>query len=305
MLDVGSGTGILSIFAAQAGAKKVFAVEASSLAELSKEGIKENGLENIIEVFHGKAEDFRLPDGISHVDIIVSEFMGFYLLHEGMLDSVLMARERFLKPGGFLFPDRAIIYLSPCAVPSLFDDWENVSGIKMTKFAEQLRKQKSSKPEVLIVQKEHLLADDIVVAFLDLNDISPGELDRIDFNEVIVAKKDGKFQGVCLWFEVLFPSNDMEEDIVLSTHPQCAPTHWKQTVVPLPENIETVEPLTPIAFKLVIQRHPENYRHYNLILEILDPDEVEHPLPCDCHATKCILSKAHLASLAGNGLQSA
>lgn len=305
MLDVGSGTGILSIFAAQAGAKKVFAVEASSLAELSKEVIKENGLENTIEVFHGKAEDFRLPDGISHVDIIVSEFMGFYLLHEGMLDSVLMARERFLKPGGFLFPDRAIIYLSPCAVPSLFEDWENVSGIKMTKFAEQLRKQKSSKPEVLIVQKEHLLADDIVVAFLDLNDISPGELDRIDFNEVIVAKKDGKFQGVCLWFEVLFPSNDMEEDTVLSTHPQCAPTHWKQTVVPLPENIETVEPLTPIAFKLVIERHPENYRHYNLILEILDPDEVEHPLPCDCCMTKCILSKAHLASLSGNGLQSA
>jgi hypothetical protein len=191
-------------------------------------------------------------------------------------------------------------------LPSLFDDWEDVNGIKMTKFAEQLRKQKSSKPEVFVLPKEHLLADDIVVAFLDLNDISPGELDRIDFNEVIVAKKEGKFQGVCLWFDVLFPSNDMEEDVTLSTHPQCKPTHWKQTVIPLPANIETVEPLTPIAFKLTIQRHPENYRHYNLILEILDPesDEVEHPLPCDCNMTKCILSKTHLASLAeNNGFQ--
>lgn len=298
----------MSILAAQAGAKKVFAVEASNLAELSKEVIKQNGFENVIEVYHGRAEDFRLPEGMSYVDIIVSEFMGFYLLHEGMLDSVLLARERFLRPGGYLFPDRAIIYLSPCTMPSLFDDWENVSGIKMTKFAEQLRKQKSSKPEVLIVQKEQLLADDIVVAFLDLNDISPGELDRIDFNEVIVARKDGKFQGVCLWFDVLFPSNDMEEDVSLSTHPQCPPTHWKQTVIPLPENIETVEPLTPIAFRLAIQRHPENYRHYNLILEILDPEseDVEHPLPCDCNMTKCILSKAHLASLAeNNGFQNA
>jgi hypothetical protein len=276
------------------------------LAELSKEVIKENGFENVIEVYHGMAEHFRLPEGMTHVDIIVSEFMGFYLLHEGMLDSVLLARERFLKPGGYLFPDRAIIYLSPCALPSLFDDWEDVNGIKMTKFAEQLRKQKSSKPEVFVLPKEHLLADDIVVAFLDLNDISPGELDRIDFNEVIVAKKEGKFQGVCLWFDVLFPSNDMEEDVTLSTHPQCKPTHWKQTVIPLPANIETVEPLTPIAFKLTIQRHPENYRHYNLILEILDPesDEVEHPLPCDCNMTKCILSKTHLASLAeNNGFQ--
>lgn len=277
------------------------------MAELSKDVIKENGFEDVIEVFYGRAEDFRLPVGIQHVDIIVSEFMGFYLLHEGMLDSVLIARDRFLKPGGFLFPDRAIIYLSPCSLPSLFDDWEDVSGIKMTKFAEQLRKQKSNKPEVVVVQKEHLLADDTVVAFLDLNDISPGELDRIDFNEVIIANKDGNFQGVCLWFDVLFPSNDMEEDVVLSTHPKCQPTHWKQTVIPLPENIETVEPSTPIAFKLAIQRHPANFRHYNLILEILDPlsDDVEHPLPCDCNMTKCILSKAHLASLAeSNGLQS-
>lgn len=292
----------MSIFAAQAGAKKVFSVEASNLAELSKEVIKENGFQNIIEVHNIKVEDFKLPQGISHVDIIISEFMGFYLLHEGMLDSVLLARERFLKPGGFLFPDRAIIYLSPCALPSLFDDWENVSGIKMTTFAEQLRKQKSSKPEILVILKEHLLADDIVVAFLDLNDITPGELDRIDFNEVIVAKQNGKFQGVCLWFDVLFPSNDMDHDVVLSTHPHCKPTHWKQTVIPLPENIETVEPGTPIAFKMTIQRHSVNYRHYNLILEMLDPesDDVEHPLPCDCNFTKCILSKAHLAALAEN-----
>mgnify|MGYP003530020246 CR=1 FL=1 len=201
------GTGILSIFAAQAGAKKVFAIEASNLAELSKEVIKENGFEDVIEVFNMKVEDFTLA-GFEHVDIIVSEFMGFFLVHEGMLDSVLLARDRFLKPGGHLFPDRAIIYLSPCAIPSLFDNWENVSGVKMTKFAEQLRQQKSNKPEVLLIEKDHLLADEIVVAFLDLNDISPVELDKIDFKEVIVAKKDGNFQGVALWFDVLFPSND-------------------------------------------------------------------------------------------------
>ncbi len=278
------------------------------MANLSKEVIKENGFEEIIEVCNTKVEDFKLPEGIPNVDIIISEFMGFYLLHEGMTDSVLLAREKFLKPGGHLFPDRAIIYLSPCSVPSLFDDWKNVSGIKMMKFAEQLRKQKSSKPEVLNVQKEHLLSDEIVVAFLDLNDISPDELDRIDFNEVIVARREGKFQGVCLWFEVLFPSSDNYSDVVLSTHPQCRPTHWKQTVIPLPENIENVEPSTPIAFKLTIQRNPSKCRHYNLILEILDPnsEDVEHPLPCDCNFTTCILSKAHLAKLVeGNGFQNA
>lgn len=225
--------------------------------------------------------------------------MGFYLLHEGMLDSVLLARDRFLKSDGLLFPDRAIIYCSPCALPSHFENWENVSGVKLTRFAEHLRKQKSSKPEIIDIKNEELLADDTVIAFLDLNDVSALDLERFDFNEVIVARKVGKFQGVCLWFDVLFPSNDENDDVILSTHPQAEPTHWKQTVIPLPANIETVEPLSPIAFKLIIQRNIENSRQYHLLLEILDPssDNVQHPLPCDCQLTKCILSKAHLASL--------
>lgn len=50
VMDVGCGTGILSIFCAQAGAKKVFAVEASNLANLAKEIVKENKFENVIEV---------------------------------------------------------------------------------------------------------------------------------------------------------------------------------------------------------------------------------------------------------------
>lgn len=227
--------------------------------------------------------------------------MGFYLLHEGMLDSVLLARDRFLKPGGLLFPDRAIIYCTPCSLPSQFDDWEDVSGIKMSKFAEHLRKQKSSKPEIQNISKECLLADDTVIAFLDLNDISPLDLDRFDFNEVIVATNSGKFQGVCIWFDVLFPSADdnmSNDNVTLSTHPEAEATHWKQTIIPLPANVETLEPLTPVAFHLIIQRNPENSRHYHLLLEILDPssEDVQHPLPCDCHMTKCILAKAHLAS---------
>lgn len=110
---MGSGTGILSIFCAQAGAAKVYAVEASNLVNLCSEIIKENEFQNVIDVFHQKIEDFRLPDS-QKVDIIVSEWMGFYLLHEGMLDSVIYARDNFLKDDGLLFPDKAIIYLSPC-----------------------------------------------------------------------------------------------------------------------------------------------------------------------------------------------
>ncbi|CRL04396.1 CLUMA_CG017482, isoform A [Clunio marinus] len=309
VLDVGSGTGILSIFAAQAGASQVFAVEASNLAKLSQEIIKENNFENVIKVFNCRIEDFQLPESVDKVDIIISEWMGFYLLHEGMLDSVLLARDRFLKPGGLLFPDRAILYCSPCNLPTHFDNWDNVSGVKMSKYAECLRKQKSSKPEIINIDKDCLIADDIVIAFLDLSDISTTELNRIDFNEVIIARKSGKFQGLCIWFDVLFPcGDDNEEEVILSTHPQAQSTHWKQTIIPLPSNIETFEPLDPIAFKLIVQRNPENSRHYHLLLEILDAmsDDVQHPLPCECHMTKCILTKAHLANMTdSNGFENA
>lgn len=48
------------------------------------------------------------------MDILVSEWMGFYLLHEGMLDSVIIARDKFLKEDGLMLPESATIYASPC-----------------------------------------------------------------------------------------------------------------------------------------------------------------------------------------------
>eukprot|EP00911_Craspedida_sp_UC1_P001122 UC1_evm1s844 len=70
------------MFAAKAGARKVFAVEASDLANLVSKAVRQNGLEGIVEVIHGKMEDITLPE---HVDTIISEWMGFYLVHESML----------------------------------------------------------------------------------------------------------------------------------------------------------------------------------------------------------------------------
>ena len=58
----------------------------------------------------GKLEDVELP--IQQFDIIVSEWMGYFLLYESMLDTVLLARDKYLAPGGMIFPDTATIYLA-------------------------------------------------------------------------------------------------------------------------------------------------------------------------------------------------
>lgn len=70
----------------------------------------------ILQVIHGRIEDIELQE---KVDIIVSEWMGFYLLHEGMLDSVITARDKFLKPNGLMFPEFATLYSVPCRLVTL------------------------------------------------------------------------------------------------------------------------------------------------------------------------------------------
>lgn len=61
VLDIGCGTGILSIFAARAGAKKVYAIDNANIAEYAKEIIKVNGYGEIIQVIKGKIEEIELP----------------------------------------------------------------------------------------------------------------------------------------------------------------------------------------------------------------------------------------------------
>ena len=111
VLDIGAGTGILSIFAARAGAKHVYAVENAEIAYFAIDIIKKNGLSDKITVIKGKMEEVELP--VPKVDIIISEWMGYFLLYEGMLDSVLFARDKYLdKKKGKMLPDRAQIFFA-------------------------------------------------------------------------------------------------------------------------------------------------------------------------------------------------
>ena len=66
----------------------------------------------VITLVKGKLEEAELP--IQQFDIIISEWMGYFLLYESMLDTVLLARDKYLKPGGLMFPDNASLYI--CAI---------------------------------------------------------------------------------------------------------------------------------------------------------------------------------------------
>ena len=98
VLDIGCGTGILSIFAARAGAKHVYGLEFAHIADYAKEIVKANGLEDKITIIKSKVEEAVLP--VEKVDIIISEWMGYFLLYESMLDTVLFARDKWLNKDG-------------------------------------------------------------------------------------------------------------------------------------------------------------------------------------------------------------
>ena len=132
VLDVGCGTGILSLFAARAGAKRVISVDASNIAEKAATIVKANGFENVITVIRGKIEDITLPADMDKVDIIISEWMGYALLYESMLDSVLCARDRFLKPGGVMAPSQCKMMFGLCDGTEIYKErigfWDDVYG---------------------------------------------------------------------------------------------------------------------------------------------------------------------------------
>lgn len=82
----------------------------STIIEKAREIVEVNGMSDKITLLQGKMEEVTLP--VDKVDIIISEWMGYFLLYESMLDTVLLARDKYLAPGGLIFPDKAHIYMA-------------------------------------------------------------------------------------------------------------------------------------------------------------------------------------------------
>ncbi|GFQ81076.1 protein arginine N-methyltransferase 1, partial [Trichonephila clavata] len=107
-------------------------IECSGIVEHAENITKENNLGHIITIVKGKVEDVEIP--VEKVDIIISEWMGYCLFYESMLDTVLYARDKWLKPDGMMFPDRATLFL--CAIEDRQYKDEKIN--KMTESGEDI-----------------------------------------------------------------------------------------------------------------------------------------------------------------------
>ncbi|CBK20091.2 uncharacterized protein [Blastocystis hominis] len=112
VLDIGCGTGLLSLQAARAGAEKVFGCEMfRSWAEIAAKNVIENGFENVITIFNKHSSALTVEELGQRCDILVSEILDTVLLGEGVLKAVRDAKKRLLVPNALIIPEKADVYV--------------------------------------------------------------------------------------------------------------------------------------------------------------------------------------------------
>ena len=237
-----SNVGILSMFCAKAGAKHVFAVDKSEIINKARENVYNNGLSDAITCLGGMVEDITLP--VDKVDIIVSEWMGYCLLYEAMLRSVLVARDRFLKPGGLLAPGVVTLWLAPIEDPDYIADqigfWTDVYGFDMRAMRTGIYE------DVRVQTMPHGTLCGTPTPFLQLP-LHSMKLEDLVFTtkwETTLLRDVGSVDGFLVWFDTYFTDSPDDsvplEDtaagwtkqkpnkVAFTTGPTGKETHWKQ-----------------------------------------------------------------------------
>lgn len=223
VLDVGCGTGILCMFAAKAGAKLVIGVDMSNIINQARVIVKDNGFEGKIQLIQGKMEEVQLP--VDKVDIIVSEWMGYALLYESMLNTVLYARDRYLAPGGLIFPDKATMYLSAIEDADYKEEkigfWDNVYGFNMSHIKELALRE----PLVDTVDAKAVVSTASAFRELDLYTVKVEDLAFAAPFEITGLRDDYIHAFLC-YFDIDFTA--CHKPVRFSTGPHAHYTHWKQ-----------------------------------------------------------------------------
>jgi SAM-dependent methyltransferase len=228
VLDVGAGSGVLSVMAAQAGASRVYAVEPTATAALAQRVVEANGVADRVEVIQRPLEEVELPE---RVDVVVSEWMGCYGVDENLLAPVLLARDRWMDPGGWMVPARVTAFLAPAWDADLARDLgalrERPGGVDLGPLVELTGE------EVLLgrhgLGPEELAAPGEVMWSLDLFTCPVAEA-RAAWSTAIefTVFRGARCNCLAAWFSAeLVPGRE------LTNAPGAAPTHWGRAAFPL------------------------------------------------------------------------
>ena len=228
VLDLGTGNGILSFFAARQNARKVYAIDHSDFIALTKIVAEHNNFRNI-EFVKSHSRDFKPHDKI---DVIIHEQIGDYLFNENLLENLIDLKTRLLKPKGIILPGKFELFLEPaCLFESAripFIDNNDMYGIDYSILKDHYGTLEEFKPDTYeqrwldAASVEFFLCESSPIISFDLNKINSAK----DIPHVLeisrqVIKSD-ILDGFCLFFNVIF-----DEEIYFSTSPlEINTTHW-------------------------------------------------------------------------------
>lgn len=224
VLDVGTGTGVLAMLAAKAGAKKVYAIDQADVVKTAANLVKANGVSDRVTVLQGPAVELALDE---KVDLLISEWLGHVAFVEGMLEDVLVARDNNLAEEGRMLPARVRVLLAPLDDPILYGTegpgfWrEPVFGLDFSSL--EAAELDQGRTVQIRVEPSALLAPGATLVDLDLRTAAPDDAwasgtARFD------VRRDGVLNGFAAWFEA-----DLSPSVTLDTGPHSPETHWSQT----------------------------------------------------------------------------
>ncbi len=263
VIDVGTGSGLLAMLAANAGAKKVYALDQSAVAAAARETVERNGMSQTIDVVNANASDF---DVVEPVDLIVSEWLGHFGFAETMLDDVINCRDANLKEGGRMLPSGVELMMAPVDSTVLYDFegpgfWKDkVHGIDFTHLERR-------ELEQALGIKTEIPAADVIAEPQGLVKLDLAKAAKEDVWQhgtlTFKVDRDGRITGFAGWFVA-----ELTPSVILDTGPFQATTHWMQTYFAIkPLEVKAGQ---EIVLSYDLTRHPVERRSLMMNLTIGD-----------------------------------
>ena len=219
--DVGAGPGVLGVYAATLGARRVFLVEPDASVNAARVLAAENGVAERVEVIRAPSTEIELPE---RADVIVSDLRGVTPFHGRHLEAAADMRRRLLAPGGVCIPLRDRVYAALVEDDALYaravGAWSSVSG---TLEHESLTSLMANGWFRTRASGEQLLSEAAPFVTLDYDRPAPALQACWDAH----ATRDGIAHGLLLWFDT-----DLTDRIALSNAPTAPPALYGQAFFP-------------------------------------------------------------------------
>lgn len=230
VLDIGAGSGLLSMMAVRAGAKNVHAVELiPEVAEAAKAVIADNGMQEQITVHCKNSAGLEIGvDLPEKADVLVSEILDAGLLGEGVLPTFRHALKHLVKPDAQIIPKEAEVFGMLIQADELksVTPVQNISGFDLSAF-DKFRVQEPYHPITLSEENHERLSDFFPIYEIDFTNLpAPATITDPEVVEFTVSiTQDGELHGIAFWFDMY-----VNDKIVVSSGPDGEMISWGQAV---------------------------------------------------------------------------